>query len=577
MYVGPRLLVSRGPRDEETITALEREADASRLAGHRQQGPHGAARPEGRTSPTSSGRPWTATTTGSYFDEGETTAGGPARPRRSGQGGATTLPTAGCCSSARAPQAERPRRRPARRPRPRRAAPRRSDAEPLPTRPHPYDDPHPYEERPLGRRGRQLRRPRQRRSPADGVRRPAARCARPSVKGRRPVVATLDTGCGEHPWLDGVVRTDVEARHRPDRLRRRRDRSREVVRPVRRARRGHRPAGRPRHVHRRSDPPGVPRRRHRRLADRRLRRPVVESNLVKALEDIAELARRHRDGEPGGHPIDVLSLSLGYYHETPEDELFDPTMYGILRRARRVRRRRGLLRRQRRHRAPRLPRGLSRRGSTTAATVHAENGVVPIVSVGALNPNGTDALFSNTGPWVRAYARGAAVMSTIPPVPGGLQPDGQHRGRTGASASRSTPTTTAAVRPVERHVVRRTALRRAGWPPQLVGTIDPAHDDAGRRRRPRLGGGGCPDGHHAMMGECPPLPSCTGALSTCVNRTSSTARSRPARAGAADRRRPRPAGPDRPVARVRRRRDRRMRRGSRPLPRPSSADVASAR
>ena len=31
-------------------------------------------------------------------------------------------------------------------------------------------------------------------------------------------------------------------------------------------------------------------------------------------------------------------------------------------------------------------------------TVHAEQGVVPIVSVGALNPNRTtDALFSNTG------------------------------------------------------------------------------------------------------------------------------------------------------------------------------------
>ena len=34
--------------------------------------------------------------------------------------------------------------------------------------------------------------------------------------------------------------------------------------------------------------------------------------------------------------------------------------------------------------------------------------VVPIVSVGALNPNGTDALFSNAGPWVRAYAYGAS-------------------------------------------------------------------------------------------------------------------------------------------------------------------------
>ena len=59
--------------------------------------------------------------------------------------------------------------------------------------------------------------------------------------------------------------------------------------------------------------------------------PIVESDLVDALSDIAEVARRHRDGEAGGHPIDVLNLSMGYYHETPEDELFDPTMLDILR------------------------------------------------------------------------------------------------------------------------------------------------------------------------------------------------------------------------------------------------------
>ncbi len=47
--------------------------------------------------------------------------------------------------------------------------------------------------------------------------------------------------------------------------------------------------------------------------------------------------------------------------------------------------------------------------------------VVPLVSVGARNPNGrSDALFSNAGPWVRKYVRGAAVMSTIPPYDGGL-------------------------------------------------------------------------------------------------------------------------------------------------------------
>jgi serine protease len=45
-----------------------------------------------------------------------------------------------------------------------------------------------------------------------------------------------------------------------------------------------------------------------------------------------------------------------------------------------------------------------------------------VVSVGALNPNGTDAMFSNTGPWVRVYDLGASVMSTIPAFHGGFEP-----------------------------------------------------------------------------------------------------------------------------------------------------------
>jgi subtilisin family serine protease len=44
------------------------------------------------------------------------------------------------------------------------------------------------------------------------------------------------------------------------------------------------------------------------------------------------------------------------------------------------------------------------------------------VSVGALNPNGTDALFSNTGPWVRAWAPGVALVSTLPTWNGGFLP-----------------------------------------------------------------------------------------------------------------------------------------------------------
>ena len=83
--------------------------------------------------------------------------------------------------------------------------------------------------------------------------------------------------------------------------------------------------------------------------------PIVESELVKTLERIAEVARKHRDGEKGGYPIDVLNLSMGYYHETPKDKQFDKTMYEHPREARPVRRRGGLLGRQRRHGARDVP------------------------------------------------------------------------------------------------------------------------------------------------------------------------------------------------------------------------------
>jgi hypothetical protein len=41
-------------------------------------------------------------------------------------------------------------------------------------------------------------------------------------------------------------------------------------------------------------------------------------------------------------------------------------------------------------------------------------GAVPVISVGALNPNGSKAMFSNGGRWVTAWAPGAAVISTFP-------------------------------------------------------------------------------------------------------------------------------------------------------------------
>ena len=66
---------------------------------------------------------------------------------------------------------------------------------------------------------------------------------------------------------------------------------------------------------------------------------------------------------------------------------------------------------------------------------------MPVVSVGALNPNGTDALFSNAGPWVAAYRPGASVMSTMPRFQGGYL-RGPSTGPSAGRGPRSTRTTT---------------------------------------------------------------------------------------------------------------------------------------
>jgi subtilisin family serine protease len=147
---------------------------------------------------------------------------------------------------------------------------------------------------------------------------------------------------------------------------------------------------------------------------------IVESDLIDALTKIAELVRRHAAGEEGGQAIDVLSLSMGYYHETPEDQLFDPTMYDLLElmgesgtvvvasagndaTAR-----------------PMYPAAFAPWSDGGGVAMRAD--CLPVLSVGALNPDDTTAMFSNVGPWVSAYQPGAAVVSTMPPLQGGYEP-----------------------------------------------------------------------------------------------------------------------------------------------------------
>jgi subtilisin family serine protease len=238
------------------------------------------------------------------------------------------------------------------------------------------------------------------------------RCSDGEVTGRRPVVGVLDTGCGPHPWLTGVVHTDVKLGTTPI---------------------GRTDAG--------TDAETIPDQLgpfdgvidtlsghgtfiaglvHQTCPDADIaawrivpsQGPIVESELVAALSQIAELARRYRAGEAGGHPLDVLNLSMGYYHEDPSDAAFDPIMLGILKE-------------------------LADNGVVVVASAGNDSTdrpcypggfsgsamSIPVVSVGALNPNRvTDALFSNVGSWVTTYRRGAALVSTIPPFEGGYDP-----------------------------------------------------------------------------------------------------------------------------------------------------------
>lgn len=106
--------------------------------------------------------------------------------------------------------------------------------------------------------------------------------------------------------------------------------------------------------------------------------------------------------------FDVLSLSLGYYHEEPGDESTDPILAGLLRELGSW----GVA----------VVASAGNDGTTApfhpasfagqAIGLHRDS--VPLVSVGALNPNGTVAHFSNSGPWVSCERAGVEVVSTLP-------------------------------------------------------------------------------------------------------------------------------------------------------------------
>jgi serine protease len=232
------------------------------------------------------------------------------------------------------------------------------------------------------------------------------------VRGRRPVVAILDTGCGSHAWLDGITQRGLVLDGRPvgsvDAADRTMDGTGDEMSDAV-AGHGTFMAGLVHMVCPDAELVAI-----RVVGDDGL---VEEHDLARTLGQLVELVRRDRAGEEGGWAVDVVVLSTGYYDETDGASPFAPILAASLAALGRM----GVII------VAAAGNDATSRPMYPAALAPWEDGggpsrlddsAVPVVSVGAQNPDGSAALFSNAGSWVRAWAHGAAVVSTMPDTPG---------------------------------------------------------------------------------------------------------------------------------------------------------------
>jgi subtilisin family serine protease len=259
------------------------------------------------------------------------------------------------------------------------------------------------------------------------ARRSAGQCT--SEYGRRPVLALLDTGARVHEWLDvrkkpgggydtiidGFVDVDPGLQHairaEGEHAASWGDRPRQVIRdpwdgPVSDdplvgeldSEMGHLTfeAGIVRQV--------VPDARVLAVRVMHSDGVVYEGDLMCALRHLATRIVLARPDDIAAQ-VDVVSLSLGYFSESPREAAFTSGLHTVID----------------------VLRGLgvvvvaaagnystTRRFYPAAFAWPAPAHQVPLISVGALNPNGSKAVFSNGGRWVTCFAPGAAIISTFP-------------------------------------------------------------------------------------------------------------------------------------------------------------------
>lgn len=147
---------------------------------------------------------------------------------------------------------------------------------------------------------------------------------------------------------------------------------------------------------------------------------VAEADLLEALNLLWLRQRQSRLPGMSHLAVDVVSLSLGYYHESEDDRAFDPLLLAPIRALGRL----GVVvvvsSGNDATMRPMYPAAFSpHAGGPVPRPLHHE---VPVVAVGATNPDRSVALFSNEGPWVQAHRPGAALVSTLPPFDGSRSP-----------------------------------------------------------------------------------------------------------------------------------------------------------
>jgi hypothetical protein len=111
--------------------------------------------------------------------------------------------------------------------------------------------------------------------------------------------------------------------------------------------------------------------------------------------------------------VDLVCLAFGYYEETPADETVTSAFANVLA---------ALGNRGVRVVAAGGNHATARETFPAALAVAQPLPAIPLVSVGALNPNLTEASFSNSADWITDWEVGTALLSTMPPFNGSLTP-----------------------------------------------------------------------------------------------------------------------------------------------------------